>query len=252
MELPSMVQRSGDTLIVRSVVSGNPIYMDQGTTASGVNNNNNNNNNTSNNNKNMNCPPTMTGASTPLSNTLMLEQFEQFKRAQEQLMQQQHQQHHQQQQHQQQQQQQSLAEEQQRQQAAAAMDLKEEGLPQCKIKRNYSCNYCTYFTQNPRSHLTHLRDVHGEKIVINKCQLCLYASRHYQKLVRHMKMVHGCTDSIASGHGQARGKRGINREARKRKLEECVVSPRGINAMSVEAINAEHVSIRAVEKVKSH
>lgn len=69
-------------------------------------------------------------------------------------------------------------------------------LPQCKIKRNYSCNNCPFFTQNPRLYLTHLRDVHGEKIVINECKFCLYASRHYQKLVRHMKMVHGSTEGI--------------------------------------------------------
>lgn len=72
----------------------------------------------------------------------------------------------------------------------------EQQLPQCKIKRNYSCSSCTYFTQNPRKYLTHLRDVHGEKIIINECKRCLYASRHYQKLVRHMKMVHGSTDGI--------------------------------------------------------
>ncbi|XP_055643534.1 uncharacterized protein LOC129779831 isoform X2 [Toxorhynchites rutilus septentrionalis] len=75
-------------------------------------------------------------------------------------------------------------------------DSVEPQLPQCKIKRNYSCSSCTYFTQNPRKYLTHLRDVHGEKIVINECKRCLYASRHYQKLVRHMKMVHGSTDGI--------------------------------------------------------
>ncbi|XP_058054203.1 uncharacterized protein LOC131205913 [Anopheles bellator] len=72
----------------------------------------------------------------------------------------------------------------------------EQQLPQCKIKRNYSCGRCTYFTQNPRKYLTHLRDTHGEKIVINECKRCLYASRHYQKLVRHMKMVHGSVDGI--------------------------------------------------------
>ncbi|XP_046801156.1 uncharacterized protein LOC111683228 isoform X4 [Lucilia cuprina] len=219
MELPSMVQRSGDTLIVRSVVSGNPIYMDQ---ESAGNNNNNNNNSINNKNNNMNSPQTLAVTNNP--NTLLMEHFQQLKRTQEHLMQQQ---------------QQNIAQEQQRQQAAA-MELKEEGLPQCKIKRNYSCNYCTYFTQNPRYHLTHLRDVHGEKIVINKCKLCLYASRHYQKLVRHMKMVHGCTDGIASGHGQARGKRGMNREARKRKLEESTPVAGVISALSVEAINAEH------------
>ncbi|XP_058125645.1 uncharacterized protein LOC131290341 [Anopheles ziemanni] len=72
----------------------------------------------------------------------------------------------------------------------------ERQLPQCKIKRNYSCGRCAYFTQNPREYLTHLRDTHGEKIVINECKRCLYASRHYQKLVRHMKMVHGSVDGI--------------------------------------------------------
>lgn len=72
----------------------------------------------------------------------------------------------------------------------------ESNLPQCKIKRNYSCNNCSFFTQNPRRFLTHLRDIHGEKIVINECKFCLYASRHYQKLVRHMKMVHGSTEGI--------------------------------------------------------
>ncbi|XP_063700176.1 uncharacterized protein LOC134830575 [Culicoides brevitarsis] len=72
----------------------------------------------------------------------------------------------------------------------------ESKLPQCKIKRNYSCNNCNYFTQNPRKFLMHLRDTHGEKININECKLCLYASRHYQKLVRHMRMVHGSTEGI--------------------------------------------------------
>lgn len=81
-------------------------------------------------------------------------------------------------------------------------------LPQCKIKRNYSCNNCSFFTQNPRKFLVHLRDLHGEKIVINECKFCLYASRHYQKLVRHMKMVHGSTEGINEpGHFRRREKR---------------------------------------------
>uniref|UniRef100_A0A182WJK0 C2H2-type domain-containing protein n=1 Tax=Anopheles minimus TaxID=112268 RepID=A0A182WJK0_9DIPT len=84
-------------------------------------------------------------------------------------------------------------------------DEHEQQLPQCKIKRNYSCSRCTYFTQNPRKYLTHLRDTHGEKIVINECKRCLYASRHYQKLVRHMKMVHGSVDGIRkSSFGSSR------------------------------------------------
>nr|NP_001260428.1 uncharacterized protein Dmel_CG9932, isoform D [Drosophila melanogaster]AGB92963.1 uncharacterized protein Dmel_CG9932, isoform D [Drosophila melanogaster] len=203
MDLPSMVQRSGDTLIVRSVVSGNQLYTEQGghQPTSG-----NTGHMTS--NSTSNTPVAQAGSS------LLERHVERFRL--QQLLQQQRQ---------------AAAvvavvnsvqQQQQQQPQQVGMDAKEEGLPQCKIKRNYSCNHCAYFTQNPRYHLTHLRDVHGEKIVINKCKLCLYASRHFQKLVRHMKMVHGCTDGIPSGHGQARGKRGMSREARKRRLEESV------------------------------
>ncbi|XP_017108758.3 uncharacterized protein [Drosophila bipectinata] len=207
MDLPSMVQRSGDTLIVRSVVSGNQLYAEQGGAHHPETHNTNNNGSSAKPNGN-------TSSANTLASSSLLERF----RLQQLLQQQQQaaaaaaavvnsvQQQQQQQQH----------------QATISLDAKEEGLPQCKIKRNYSCNHCAYFTQNPRYHLTHLRDVHGEKIVINKCKLCLYASRHFQKLVRHMKMVHGCTDGIPSGHGQARGKRGMSREARKRRLEESV------------------------------
>lgn len=64
-------------------------------------------------------------------------------------------------------------------------------LPQCKIRRNYNCSKCTFFTQNPRVYLTHTRDVHFERIKIYDCPQCVYASRHHQKLLRHIKMVHG-------------------------------------------------------------
>lgn len=199
-----MVQRSGDTLIVRSVVSGNQIFMDQ-------EGNNNNTTNTNNNNVEKHQqqqqqqlgavpqppPPQSTVSPTSLQN------FEKLLTAQK---------IHQQQQLQMQQ-----------NYIDGQMDAKDEQLPQCKIKRNYSCSYCTYFTQNPRYHLQHLRDVHGEKIVINKCKLCLYASRHYQKLVRHMKMVHGSTEGIADS-GQSR-KRLSRADNRKRKMMLPAVLP---------------------------
>ncbi len=90
-------------------------------------------------------------------------------------------------------------------------------LPQCKIKRNYSCNNCTFFTQNPRHFLTHLKDVHGEKIIINECKYCLYASKHYQKLVRHMKMVHGSTDGLEEQAQSRKRASQLAREQKKRK-----------------------------------
>lgn len=127
-----MVQRSGDQLIVRSVVSGDQLYCDPGIILANIAGN----------------IKQLTKRESP---TDLTEHFDE----------------------------------------PDIQINKDEGLPQCKIKRNYSCNNCTYFTQNPRHYLTHLRDIHGERIVINECKLCLYASRHYQKLVRHMKMVHG-------------------------------------------------------------
>ncbi|XP_028179445.1 zinc finger protein Xfin-like isoform X1 [Ostrinia furnacalis] len=73
----------------------------------------------------------------------------------------------------------------------ASSDAAEEDLPQCKIRRNYNCAKCTYYTQNPRAFLVHTRDVHFERFKIYDCPSCVYASRHHQKLIRHIKMVHG-------------------------------------------------------------
>lgn len=66
-------------------------------------------------------------------------------------------------------------------------------LPQCKIRRNYTCTKCTFYTQNPRTYLVHTRDVHFVKLKIFDCPFCVYASRHRQKLSRHVEMVHGAT-----------------------------------------------------------
>ncbi|KAG5893691.1 hypothetical protein JTB14_017801 [Gonioctena quinquepunctata] len=71
-------------------------------------------------------------------------------------------------------------------------------LPDCKVKRNYTCTSCEFFTQNPREYLYHLRDVHHEKVKIYECPSCLYASKHFQKLLRHTKMVHGDSSGVAS------------------------------------------------------
>ncbi|XP_043661976.1 uncharacterized protein LOC122625965 [Drosophila teissieri] len=205
MELPSMVERSGDRLVVRSLVNGAPLYQSsfEGGAGAGL---------------------PMSLSLQPLFGTDFLEhQLEQYKvnnfmfplsvpgfvsadtaepvdLAKENM-------------------ENSLPD--------GNPSNNEEELPQCKIRRNYSCNQCAFFTQNPRSHLSHLRDVHGERIVINECKLCLYASRHFQKLVRHMKMVHGCSDDgggVQGSGAQTRGKRNLSREVRKRRLEESIES----------------------------
>ncbi|KAH8327552.1 hypothetical protein KR074_005231, partial [Drosophila pseudoananassae] len=197
MEFPSMVERSGDHLVIRSLVSGTPVYQTPLDSVDGLQ---------------------------PLMEVDILErQLEQFKMSSMVMP--------------------SLALSSVPLTASHTVPgkespdsatltegnpvINEEDLPQCKIRRNYSCNQCAFFTQNPRSHLSHLRDVHGERIVINECKLCLYASRHFQKLVRHMKMVHGCSDDggTSGSSGQMKGKRNLSREARKRRLEESIEVP---------------------------
>lgn len=106
----------------------------------------------------------------------------------------------------------------------AAVKKDDSSLPQCKIKRNYSCNNCSYFTQNPRHFLAHLRDTHGEKIIINECKHCLYASRHYQKLVRHMKMVHGSTEGLEEQAQSRKRASQLAREQKKRKIQHSMGS----------------------------
>lgn len=127
MAAPSMVQRSGDTLIVRSVVSGDQLFLDGSGTSP------------------ISSPPESPSHHEQDGNLIIDE---------------------------------------------------EKDLPQCKIKRNYTCTHCKYFTQNPRHFLQHLRDVHNEKVRIYECPNCLYASRHFQKLLRHMKMVHRSCDGV--------------------------------------------------------
>ncbi|XP_073987296.1 uncharacterized protein isoform X2 [Rhodnius prolixus] len=117
MSAPSMVSRNGDNLIVRSVVSGDPLF---GT-----------------------CPPDVKD-----DDDSFLSQPE------------------------------------------AEEEYSQGELPQCKIKRNYSCPNCDYYTQNPRFYLYHQKQVHKEKIKIYECPNCLYASKHSQKLQRHVHMVH--------------------------------------------------------------
>lgn len=56
--------------------------------------------------------------------------------------------------------------------------------------RNYICMDCNCVTQNPRVYLEHRRDIHHETLSIHQCELCVYASRHAQKLARHRRTVH--------------------------------------------------------------
>lgn len=80
-------------------------------------------------------------------------------------------------------------------------------LPQCKIKRNYACTKCSYYTQNPRSFLHHQKNVHAERLRVYECSHCLYASKHSQKLQRHVHMVHqNITISTAKDQGNVGSK----------------------------------------------
>lgn len=59
-----------------------------------------------------------------------------------------------------------------------------------KMSRNYFCVDCKISTRNPRIYLEHRRDFHRDSMTIHKCTLCMYASKHSQKLTRHMRTIH--------------------------------------------------------------
>lgn len=58
------------------------------------------------------------------------------------------------------------------------------------MSRNYFCVDCKSTTRNPRLYLEHRRDFHKEPISIHECEYCVYASKHSQKLARHLRTVH--------------------------------------------------------------
>lgn len=67
------------------------------------------------------------------------------------------------------------------------------------IHRNYFCVDCKCVTQNPRVYLEHRRDYHHDSITIYECDLCIYASKHAQKLARHRRTVHrNIIDAVAT------------------------------------------------------
>lgn len=68
------------------------------------------------------------------------------------------------------------------------------------MNRNYFCSDCNLLTQNPRLYLEHRRENHGEPISIYKCDLCIYATKHSTKLLRHRRTVHRGIPANYSGH----------------------------------------------------
>ena len=65
-----------------------------------------------------------------------------------------------------------------------------------RIRRQYNCNDCGFHTVNPREFLYHRRDAHGQKVKIVECPYCVYACQYFQKLQRHMLLVHKLETSI--------------------------------------------------------
>ncbi|XP_070492674.1 zinc finger protein Xfin isoform X2 [Chironomus tepperi] len=252
---PSMVHRGeGDTLIVRRVVSGEQLVLDQrGRTVQDNSDNNalldlrkdpkedrigdNNNINNSNNQLQQSQYPLPISlpAAVVAALTLQAANFKLDQSRVDNFQQQQHERH-------------DLDDN-----LSGNKSDSDANLPQCKIKRNYSCNNCPFFTQNPRKFLVHLRDVHGEKIVINECKFCLYASRHYQKLVRHMKMVHGSTEGINEpGHFRRREKRRrLSVDARQKQMHKQMptYSPSSSTNAAAVAAASKTVDLNAINQM---
>lgn len=70
------------------------------------------------------------------------------------------------------------------------VNQQEQNIKSIKMSRNYYCADCKCSTRNPRVYLEHRRDFHRDSITIHKCTLCMYASKHSQKLTRHIRTVH--------------------------------------------------------------
>lgn len=64
------------------------------------------------------------------------------------------------------------------------------GLGPTRIRRQYNCESCSFRTINPREFLYHRRDFHGAKVKIVECPYCVYACQYFQKLQRHILLVH--------------------------------------------------------------
>lgn len=64
------------------------------------------------------------------------------------------------------------------------------GLGPTRIRRQYNCESCSFRTINPREFLYHRRDTHGAKVKIVECPYCVYACQYFQKLQRHILLVH--------------------------------------------------------------
>ncbi|XP_044727180.1 uncharacterized protein LOC123290885 isoform X2 [Chrysoperla carnea] len=175
MSAPSMVSRSGDSLVIRSVVSGNRLYVDDEDVEESSTTQLKTSSITDHDAKKEDVQIERTTVSHPTASMKIIEQI-------------------------------------------PPPTTGDEDLPQCKVKRNYACNLCSYFTQNPRQHLHHLRDIHKEKVKIYECKDCLYASRHFQKLARHMRIVHDKDESISNqqNHNSDLRKTTTLRRARKR------------------------------------
>lgn len=69
-------------------------------------------------------------------------------------------------------------------------DHTDHSFPQRKLNRKYHCGECNSYTYDPRTYLEHRKRMHGEVFSIHNCLVCNYASKHPNKVSRHMKFVH--------------------------------------------------------------
>lgn len=57
-------------------------------------------------------------------------------------------------------------------------------------ERQYACQRCNFFTNNPRAILYHRKEYHMEKINVHECLYCQYASQYSGKVERHTLLRH--------------------------------------------------------------
>ena len=72
-----------------------------------------------------------------------------------------------------------------------------------RIRRQYTCEQCEFRTVNPREFLYHRRDEHQAKVKIVECPYCVYACQYFQKLQRHILLVHKMETSMTPPKGSS-------------------------------------------------
>ncbi|RWS11843.1 zinc finger protein Xfin-like protein [Dinothrombium tinctorium] len=117
-----------------------------------------------------------------------------------------------------------------------------DNLAPTRIRRQYTCNDCGIRTVNPREFLYHRRDMHNQKVKIVECPYCVYACQYFQKLQRHILLVHKLETSMTPpAEVLAATQHSSEEPANEGKTQSLLQKPRVANNLEYNASNSATV-----------